>query len=98
MEKTLIDENKDQFDGTALFEEALQQMLKANKEEALSRVRGFIEKEYFTLKELAKAQREVEKLEQSLQKTQDTISKLKTGDISILFQDNKDKTADQHTV
>lgn len=89
LEKALVDENKDSFVGADIAKDALAKLVAGSRDEMLDKVSALYVKEFQTRREISDAEKKLEGMKESLKKTQDKLAKVKAGDLSALFEGNK---------
>lgn len=83
VDKELLAAFPDEFKGMA--EEAMAKLVKTNRDEAVGAIHRLIVKEYQTQRDIRDAENRAEKGRESLKKTQEKLTKLRSGDLSVLF-------------
>jgi hypothetical protein len=90
IDKEVVKEFNDDFKPQELVEAAMRQIVNSNKEESISQIRKLREKEYQQRRELHEAKQKVVKIEEGLKKTSEKFTKLLAGDMSVLFEGQKE--------
>lgn len=75
------------FKGKELLQEAMELIIKDNRDSATTKVRDLYVKKYQTVREVEKIKVELKKAEESLLKTESKLEEVKKGNFSVLFQD-----------
>lgn len=83
------------FKAEDLATDAMKTVIETERQEAVTRIGRLITKEYQTRRELSQKRNEVKKLEESLAKSQAKMEKVKAGDLSVLFEGEKQEQKTQ---
>lgn len=84
--KKIVSEYPKEFDAEKMHQEAVQSIIRSNREDAIGRIRKLIESCYHTKKDVQIAKVKLVALEKSLEKHESNLEEVRKGNFDVLFK------------